>query len=308
MDLLVSSCEGGSIRVWSLDKKFLREIAFPHRVDSVCFFNASGDILVSHEKRVSLIAFDRYKTESFDYVAQNLDQSRRLPASDELFEDLKVKDDQVRGKKVPRPKMTGGKGSTSPRGESKPGSPATKKRDNVHQDHRKARGTRLAADEDVPQEHALKDRPSDKRRLTRNDHISKTVRDPKDDMRPRVAAPRFEPSDGSAGGPDVLDVPKPYKVTALPPIHRRLRSMKPIPGVSYLSTSGLYDDLVGDRKRFPPGHMTRRNITEHKISSNILSHNSPVVVQNFDSLNLGPQLPRHRRFASTFGHQDDPLG
>ena len=80
--------------------------------------------------------------------------------------------------------------------------------------------------------------------------------------------------------------------------------MKPIPGVSYLSTSGLYDDLVGDRKRFPPGHMTRRNITEHKISSNILSHNSPVVVQNFDSLNLGPQLPRHRRFASTFGHQD----
>jgi len=122
-------------------------------------------------------------------------------------------------------------------------------------------------------------------------------------MRPRAGA-RFEPRDAAAGALDALDVPKPYKVTALPPIHRRLRSMKPIPGVSYLATSGLYDDLVGDRKRVPLGHMTRRNITEHKISSNILTHNSPVVVQNFDSLNLGPQLPRHRRFASTFGHPD----
>ena len=50
--------------------------------------------------------------------------------------------------------------------------------------------------------------------------------------------------------------------------------------------------------------MTRRNITEHKISSNILNHNSPIGVQNFDSLNLGPQLPRHKRFASSFTHAD----
>lgn len=71
LGLLVSSCEGGSIRVWSSDKKFLREIAFPHKVDSVCFFNASGDILVSHEKRVSVIAYERYRTESFEYVAKN---------------------------------------------------------------------------------------------------------------------------------------------------------------------------------------------------------------------------------------------
>ena len=49
LGLLESSCEGGSIRIWSPDKKFLREIAFPHKVDSVCFFNSTGDILVSHE-------------------------------------------------------------------------------------------------------------------------------------------------------------------------------------------------------------------------------------------------------------------
>ena len=41
--------------------------------------------------------------------------------------------------------------------------------------------------------------------------------------------------------------------------------------------------------------MTRRNITEYKISQNILMHNSPIIQQNFDSLNLGPQRPRHRR-------------
>jgi len=44
--------------------------------------------------------------------------------------------------------------------------------------------------------------------------------------------------------------------------------------------------------------MTRRNITEYKISSNILNFNSPIGTQNFDNLNLGPQLPRHKRFNS----------
>ena len=89
---------------------------------------------------------------------------------------------------------------------------------------------------------------------------------------------RFEETDDSRAALAMFDVPKPYKVTALPPINRKLRVMKPMPGVSYLSTSGLYDDLVGNRKGFQLGHMTRRNITEHKISSNIMNHNSPVVV------------------------------
>lgn len=49
LGLMVSSCEAGSIRIWSYDKKFVREISFPHKVDAVCFYNAKGDILVSHE-------------------------------------------------------------------------------------------------------------------------------------------------------------------------------------------------------------------------------------------------------------------
>jgi hypothetical protein len=43
---------------------------------------------------------------------------------------------------------------------------------------------------------------------------------------------------------------KPYKVTALPPITRKVTKMRPMPGVSYLSTSGLYEDMIKSRKPF----------------------------------------------------------
>jgi hypothetical protein len=57
----------------------------------------------------------------------------------------------------------------------------------------------------------------------------------------------------------IIDVPRPYNITALPPIrHNRIKTMKPIPGVSYLSTSGMYDELVGNRKNFGMGHHSRR--------------------------------------------------
>ena len=71
-----------------------------------------------------------------------------------------------------------------------------------------------------------------------------------------------------------------------------------MPGVSYLSTTGAYEDLVSRRHKQNGANMTRRNITEYKISSNILNFNSPIGTQNFDNLNLGPQLPRHKRFNS----------
>ena len=71
----------------------MREITFPHKVDSVCFYNAQGDILVSHEQRVSLILYARYKTETFDYIANNYDPVRLVKATDDLFEELKARDD-----------------------------------------------------------------------------------------------------------------------------------------------------------------------------------------------------------------------
>lgn len=78
----------------------------------------------------------------------------------------------------------------------------------------------------------------------------------------------------------------PQNVSALPPLKKRFRPMKPIEGISYLANTGLYEDIITKRKN--AGNMTRRNITEYKISQNILQHNSPIAAQNYDSLNLGP--------------------
>lgn len=67
LGLIVTSDKNGVIRIWNKDKKFLREIHFPNPVDSVCFLNIEGDILVSHSKRISHIKFTSYWTKIFDY-------------------------------------------------------------------------------------------------------------------------------------------------------------------------------------------------------------------------------------------------
>jgi len=72
---------------------------------------------------VSVIAYVRYMTESFNYGTRSYDRGRRIPASDELFEDLKAKDDQVRGKKTVRPKLAASKAGRLAKVESRPLSP-----------------------------------------------------------------------------------------------------------------------------------------------------------------------------------------
>ncbi len=67
MKILVTADKKGAIRIWSKDKKFLREIALPDQIDSVCFLNDQGDLLVSHNQRISKIEFSAYWTKTFDY-------------------------------------------------------------------------------------------------------------------------------------------------------------------------------------------------------------------------------------------------
>lgn len=67
VNLLVTSDSAGMLRLWTRDKKFIREIQFPHPIDSVCFLNTRGDLLVSHEERISVIKFETYWTKSFDH-------------------------------------------------------------------------------------------------------------------------------------------------------------------------------------------------------------------------------------------------
>ena len=43
----------------------MREIQFPTPIDSVCFINEQGDILVSHVSRISKIKYETYWSVSF---------------------------------------------------------------------------------------------------------------------------------------------------------------------------------------------------------------------------------------------------
>ena len=87
----------------------------------------------------------------------------------------------------------------------------------------------MPAEDDHSPEPARKGRGADKRR--RKDHIV-GIAIPRDDLRPQR---RFEEPEDSRADLHNLDVPKPYKVTALPPIGRRLRTMRPMPGVSRMN-------------------------------------------------------------------------
>lgn len=87
LQLLVTSDVKGAIRVWNKDKKFIREIQLPNPIESICFLNAEGDLLISHSARISHLRFKTYWTKIFDYYG--LTQSK----TDEFLQD--VVSDQV---------------------------------------------------------------------------------------------------------------------------------------------------------------------------------------------------------------------
>ena len=71
MKLMVTSDKSGCLRIWNNRKRFLREIRFPqnHPIESVCFINPLGDLLVSHANRISYISFENYWTTTFSHYA-----------------------------------------------------------------------------------------------------------------------------------------------------------------------------------------------------------------------------------------------
>jgi hypothetical protein len=67
LNLIATSCLQGQVKLWSTnnvrglgDKQLIREINFPNKVDSVCFLNEQGDLVVGHEQRLSVIRFRTY--------------------------------------------------------------------------------------------------------------------------------------------------------------------------------------------------------------------------------------------------------
>jgi len=80
---MVTSDTNGAIRIWNKEKKFLREIQFPNTVDSICFLNERGDLLVSHDTRLSHIKFEAYWTRIFDYYGITNTNERDFEHADE---------------------------------------------------------------------------------------------------------------------------------------------------------------------------------------------------------------------------------
>lgn len=67
LGLIVTADVNGVVRLWTKNKKFIREIQFPGLIDSVAFLNTAGDLLVSHAERISKIRIAEYWTKTFDY-------------------------------------------------------------------------------------------------------------------------------------------------------------------------------------------------------------------------------------------------
>ena len=60
LHLIVTSCASGIIKLWSSYKHLLKEIQFKNKIDAVTFLNEQGDLLIAHDKRVSVIKYENY--------------------------------------------------------------------------------------------------------------------------------------------------------------------------------------------------------------------------------------------------------
>lgn len=86
------------------EKQLLREINFPNRVDSLCFINEAGDLLVGHDRRLSVIRFITYwpfrddkgildpvcEVEPRTFPSQ---EPKKLEIRDQVFVNLKRRDE-----------------------------------------------------------------------------------------------------------------------------------------------------------------------------------------------------------------------
>jgi WD40 repeat protein len=59
-NLFISSSTDGFVKIWNCKKEKIREIKFPEEVYSVNFQNDSGDILVGHHGKVSMVTAEDY--------------------------------------------------------------------------------------------------------------------------------------------------------------------------------------------------------------------------------------------------------
>ena len=58
--IFITCCEKGFVKIWDSNKNIIREITFSDPINSACFLNNEGDILICHRDKVTMIVHQMY--------------------------------------------------------------------------------------------------------------------------------------------------------------------------------------------------------------------------------------------------------
>lgn len=84
--LFVTGGEDGFVKVWTYQKQLIREIKFPKEVNCVSFISKTGDILVGHKEKISILKADDYYPNKRPH---KLEEEDKVEINDKLFFKLK---------------------------------------------------------------------------------------------------------------------------------------------------------------------------------------------------------------------------
>eukprot|EP00347_Sterkiella_histriomuscorum_P004241 403361206 len=328
LQLLVTSCTEGLIKIWKMPKKILvKEIKFPGKIDSVCFRNKNviyqsatqdlgekssnkydesqnsknlegiqesmneiqcGDLLVAHEKRVSIVKYETYFTEEDIKRVADLEEKdlSKSEITEQMFYQMMVKENEIRGVQ-PIINQQHQQQNTKVQDES-----PSPQRQQLGQTKNLFNSSLYDAMSRIEQEkpkspmtlkaEQLFDRIDKMKQLNQE---KKKINPLKLDYLKSLQEREIEPE---------------VKIDVKPSIHAYL-GQKSRSIVINLASS--FSQTYKQRKQ------TRRDITSQRISDNIMKFNSPTTSKDFKTLRLGPLpfVPQHARYQSTHYRTGDYL-
>ena len=322
LGLIVTADKNGVIRIWTHEKVFLREIQFPDEIESLCFLNEDGDLLVSHSRRISKISFISYWSKVFDYFGITTAKEHPILSvlakeEEGVFDDPDFRMEQQQPRmikitsQVMMQKVLDGKvdrQSNTPNLPQKQQESAVLKVPVKMQNEQSRYSINQSQDlREVKQSSAKKilrssqnaplpaaSQPVSSPATATLDHSNLVTANASVYTHTRSAEEEAERAhEEMLRGmtqdqrrlyvKNKLATMNPSAITALPRSQAlpKVGVIQPLPGVSYLATSPTYYEMMAQRmhgaKKFGP-NQTRRQITESRITSNIMSFNQPVAM------------------------------
>lgn len=324
-NLFITGGEDGYVKIWTNEKDLIREICFPEQIDAVCFLNEKCDILIGHAAKVSIILAEDYKPFHIikepnisiadeESKEQELDKPALTVVTDELFEKLKAKEDQLIAETTTKDYYTGTKKKKKTKGQipntidnfKTEGSPIklSKRQSKMQRDESDDSKSEGSEEELVTEEmfqkaleatiqrgkvliliHCIemekkkrkkaKTKPKGKSKIKLTKRASGKGKSKRRDKTMRVG--------DSFRKEDRFVVSDSYMQSNVSMNYEDCKKYKPLctalPG--NLKAPPTIAERIRAAKRL---HMTRRDMTEQKIIKNIMLHNDPADVQNFEVL------------------------